>query len=66
MPQQAVWKGLLKGFLKLVSAFIETSQNFIFYFLHNKAAEKFKNYGRINRKYWFDFLKIIHLVTQSL
>jgi hypothetical protein len=33
---------LLEGFLQLVSVFIETSQNFILYFLHNIAAKKFK------------------------
>jgi hypothetical protein len=31
------------------------SQNFIIYFLHNKAAKKFKNYRRMYKKYWFDF-----------
>ncbi len=55
MPQQAVWRGLLEGFLQLVSVFIEASQNLIFYFLHNKAAKKFKNYRRMYKKYWFDF-----------
>ncbi len=44
MLQQAIWRGLLEAFLQLVSVFIEASQNFIFYFLHNKAAIKFKNY----------------------
>jgi hypothetical protein len=55
MPQQAVWRGLLEGFLQLVSVFIEASQNFIFYFLYNKAAKKFKICQHIYRKYWFDF-----------
>jgi hypothetical protein len=40
MPQQAVRRGLLEGFLQLVSVFKEASQNLIFYFLHNKAAKK--------------------------
>ncbi len=31
---------VLEGFSQLVSVFIEASQNFIFYFLHNKAAKK--------------------------
>jgi len=35
---------VLVKFPELVSVFIEASQNFIFYFLHNKAAKKFKNY----------------------
>ncbi len=46
MPQQAIWRGLVEEFLHLVSIFIESSQKFIFYFLHDKAA---------NRKYRFDF-----------
>ncbi len=37
MPQQAVWRELLEEFSQLVS---EASQNFIFYFLHNKEAKK--------------------------
>ncbi len=41
LPQQAIFRGLLEGFLQLVSVFIEASQNFIFYILHNKAAKKF-------------------------
>ncbi len=45
MPQQAVWRGLLEGFLKLVSVFIEASQDFIFYLLHNKAAKNLKTIG---------------------
>ncbi len=45
-PQQAVWRGLLEGFLQLEGVFIEASQNFIFYFLHNKAAKKIQNYRR--------------------
>ncbi len=44
-------------FSQLVSVFIKASQNFIFYFLHNKAAKKFKNYRRIYRKYWFNLLR---------
>ncbi len=55
MPQQAIWRGLLAGFSQLVSVFIEESQNFVFYFLHNKVAKKFKNYQRTYRKYWFEF-----------
>ncbi len=53
--QKAIWRGLLGGFLKLVSVFIEASQNFSIYFLHNKAAKKFKNYRRMYRKYWLAF-----------
>jgi hypothetical protein len=63
MPQQAIWRGLLEGFLQLVSVFIEASQNFIFYFLDNKLAKKFKHYKDLIFK---TFKKIIHLVTQSL
>jgi hypothetical protein len=43
------------GFLKLVSVFKEASQDFIFHFLHNKAAKKLKNHRRIHRKYRFEF-----------
>jgi hypothetical protein len=45
MPQQAFWRGLLEGFFQLVSVFIDASQNFIFYFLHNKAAKNLKTIG---------------------
>ncbi len=48
--QQGIWRGLLKGFLQLVSVLIEESQNYIFYFLHNKVATKFDNYRHIYRK----------------
>ncbi len=43
MPQQAIWRELLEGFLQLVSVVIEASQNFIiiFYFPRYKAATKF-------------------------
>jgi hypothetical protein len=45
MPQPAIWRGLLDGFLQLVSVFIEASQNFFFSFLHNKAAKNLKTIG---------------------
>jgi hypothetical protein len=38
MPQQAIWRGLLEEFSQLVAVFVEASQNFIIYFLYNKAA----------------------------
>jgi hypothetical protein len=41
MPQQAILSGLLEGFSQVVSVFMEASQNFIFDFLHNKAARNF-------------------------
>ncbi len=44
LPQQALWRELLEGFLKLVSDFKEASQDFIFHFLHNKQVKKFKNH----------------------
>jgi hypothetical protein len=69
MPQQAVWRGLLEGFFHLVSVFIEASQNFIFNFLHNKAAKKLKTIGAYKEStdlIFKTFKKIIHLVTQSL
>ncbi len=46
ISQQAVWRRVLEGFLQL-SVYIEASQNFIFYFLRNMAAKKFKNYRHI-------------------
>ncbi len=55
MPQQAIWRGLLEGFSQFVSVFIEAIQNFIFYFLHNKAAKHFLNYQRIYTYICFDF-----------
>ncbi len=55
MLQQALWRGLLKGFSQLLSVFIEASQNFVFNFLHNKAVNKFTNYQRIYKKNSFDF-----------
>jgi hypothetical protein len=68
--QQAIWKGILEGFLQLVSVFIEASQNFIFYFLHNKAAKNLKTIiGAHTESTDFIFKtlqKTIHLVTQSL
>jgi hypothetical protein len=69
MPQQAIWIGLLEEFSQLVSVFIETSQNFIFYFLHKKATKKFKTIGAYTESTDLIFKtlkKIIHLVTQSL
>jgi hypothetical protein len=36
-------RGLLEGFSQLVRVLIEESQNFIFYFFHNKAAKIYKN-----------------------
>ncbi len=45
MPQQAFWRELLEGFSQLVNIFIKVRQNFIFYFLNNKAAKKFKSIG---------------------
>jgi hypothetical protein len=50
---------LLEGFLKLVrgkySIFIEARQDFIFHFLHNKAAEKLKNQWVCR---WFRFAQL--------
>jgi hypothetical protein len=40
----------LEGFSQLVSVFIDINQNFIFYFLHNKADKKIYIYQRIYRK----------------
>ncbi len=40
MPQQALWKGLLEEFLKLVRVFKEASKNLPFDFLSNKNKTK--------------------------
>jgi hypothetical protein len=58
-----------EGFSKDV--FEVASYNFKFNFRHNKAAKKFKNYQRMDRKYLFDvlfrtFKENIHLMTQSI
>jgi hypothetical protein len=42
-------KWLPKGSSQLLSVFIEASQNFVYYFLHNKAAKKFKTIGLIKK-----------------
>jgi hypothetical protein len=60
---------LLKGFSQKISVFIEASQNFIFYFLHNKEAKNLKTIGAYIES--TDLIsknvkKIIHYVTQSL
>jgi len=45
--QQALCRGyyLLERFSQLISAFIEASQNIIFYFLDNKAEKNIKTIG---------------------
>jgi hypothetical protein len=45
MSQQAFWRELLEGFSQFVNIFIKARQNFIFYFLNNTAAKKFKSIG---------------------
>jgi hypothetical protein len=45
MPQQAFSRGLLEGLSQLECVFMEASQNFIFYFLHNTAAKNLKTIG---------------------
>ncbi len=70
MPQQALWRGSLEGFLKLVIVFKEASQDFIFHFLHNKVAKKnlqtIGAYTESTDLVFKTFHKIIHLVTLSL
>jgi len=66
MPQEALRRGLIDGFSKLVSGFIEASRKLILYFLHRKAAKICENLQRLFKKNWFDFedlKKNIHLVT---
>jgi hypothetical protein len=38
-PKQALWRGLLEGFLQLVNAFIEAERNFILDLLQKKTAK---------------------------
>jgi hypothetical protein len=55
--------------LKLVSVFKEASQDFIFHFLHNKAAKNLKTicaYAESTDLICKTFKKIIHLVTLSI
>jgi hypothetical protein len=63
--EESYWK----DFLQLLSVFIEASQNFIFYFLHNKAAKKLKTIAAHTESTYLIFKTfkiIIHLGTQSL
>jgi hypothetical protein len=67
MPQQAVWRGLLEGFLQSVSVFIEAGHNFIFLFSPKQGSKKFICAYTENTDLIFKtFKKIIHLVTQFL
>jgi hypothetical protein len=50
MQEQALGRGLMERFLKLISVFKEASHDFIFHFLHNKAAKHFEDQRRIYTK----------------
>ncbi len=64
MPQQAVWRELLEEFSQLVR---EASQNFIFSFLHNKAAKKLQTNDAYTESTDLILIeKNIRLVTLSL
>jgi len=59
----------MEGFSQIVSVFKEASQNFISYFLHNKAAKNFQTinaYTESTNLIFKTFKQIFHLVIQSL
>ncbi len=61
---QNVCRGLLKGFSKLVSNFVEASKNSDFDFFNNKASNNCKNHQRGYRKYLLNN-KVLQTNTSS-
>jgi hypothetical protein len=65
-PKQASWRELLEGFSQLIIDFTEASGNFIFNFLHKKAAENSALMQEVLTVfYFFGSMKNIHLSTLS-
>jgi hypothetical protein len=57
MPQQALWRGFMKGFLNLVCFLKEASKNLVFDFPIKKGTKKVLNpQAHIEKVYWFNII----------